>query len=302
MGLMAVAGAVSGMGQGLERGLMNFQSAVQQSGLLQERERMEDERQRIMLAAQAEQNALNRQHATESQGKKIAADRAINQENLGGRIVSEAMQQAGANTRTDKSLASEEKRAAMHEAGADRRTDKEIGSRASEGEATRENQRSIATDSNASHERIAAAANKSHEKVAAMTHDTALKDYELARKKLQDSIRDQLVEANKNNDEEKIASLTNQLDAMIGRPSEDRKIDANSISQALRSTVTDIDRLEVQLNNPMTDEPTKERLQRQIDQARAQVDAYHARLQELTGVKKNGPKTFSIIDPMKMKP
>lgn len=68
---LALAGAISGMGQGLQQGLVNMQQGFIQSGLLKERDEMENKR---ML--------LTFEHQEKLQTEKIASDRAIHADAL----------------------------------------------------------------------------------------------------------------------------------------------------------------------------------------------------------------------------
>lgn len=63
---LALAGAISGMGQGLQQGLVNMQQGFIQSGLLKERDEMENKR---ML--------LTFEHAEKLQAGKIASEQAM---------------------------------------------------------------------------------------------------------------------------------------------------------------------------------------------------------------------------------
>jgi len=68
---LALAGALSGMGQGLQQGLVNMQNGFIQSGLLKERDEMEDKRMRLTF-----------EHQEKLQTEKIASDRAIHADAL----------------------------------------------------------------------------------------------------------------------------------------------------------------------------------------------------------------------------
>lgn len=68
---LALAGALSGMGQGLQQGLVNMQQGFIQSGLLKERDEMENKRLRLTF-----------EHQEKLQTEKIASDRAIHEETL----------------------------------------------------------------------------------------------------------------------------------------------------------------------------------------------------------------------------
>lgn len=68
---LALAGAISGMGQGLQQGLANMQQGFIQSGLLKERDEMENKRMQLTF-----------EHQEKLQTEKIASDRAIHADAL----------------------------------------------------------------------------------------------------------------------------------------------------------------------------------------------------------------------------
>lgn len=68
---LALAGALSGAGQGLSQGLVNMQQGFIQSGLLKERDEMENKRMQLTF-----------EHQEKLQSEKIASDRAIHSEAL----------------------------------------------------------------------------------------------------------------------------------------------------------------------------------------------------------------------------
>lgn len=68
---LALAGALSGMGQGLQQGLVNMQNGFIQSGLLKERDEMENKRLQLTF-----------EHQEKLQTEKIASDRAIHADSL----------------------------------------------------------------------------------------------------------------------------------------------------------------------------------------------------------------------------
>lgn len=68
---LALAGAMAGAGQGINQGLVNMQQGFIQSGLLKERDEMENKRMQLTF-----------EHQEKLQSEKIASDRAIHEETL----------------------------------------------------------------------------------------------------------------------------------------------------------------------------------------------------------------------------
>lgn len=135
MGDLAFAGALSGAGQAMGQGLLNLQQGIIQSGLIDQRQQLENQRMQLMLA-----------HNEAMTDKRIAADRALQQEKLGGDIALQsmreqgetgrvgmreqaatgraAMEQEGANQRVQTTVGGELARAGIHESGQDRRLER----------------------------------------------------------------------------------------------------------------------------------------------------------------------------------
>jgi len=102
MGSLALAGAISGMGEGLGRGLFAMEQGFIQQGLMQEREKLEQARlektfaHTERMADIAENRAAGREqrqmtHAENLQQQQIEANRAMNQERIGAGLVEKGM-------------------------------------------------------------------------------------------------------------------------------------------------------------------------------------------------------------------
>jgi chromosome segregation ATPase len=107
MGALALAGMVSGMGQGLERGLQQTQSGLIQYGL------QDADRQ-----FQSEKLKLQMEHAERLQQASTAAAAGENEKNRSLQVSLADKREAGDTARTDKTLQSHEKTAEMQVTGA----------------------------------------------------------------------------------------------------------------------------------------------------------------------------------------
>lgn len=79
---LALAGAISGAGQGLGQGLANIQQGFIQSGLLKERDEMENRRMQLTFEHQEKLQAEKIASDRALQSEKLASDRTIHEETL----------------------------------------------------------------------------------------------------------------------------------------------------------------------------------------------------------------------------
>jgi hypothetical protein len=91
MGNLALAGAISGMGEGLGRGLFAMEQGFIQQGLMQEREKLEQARLDKTFAHAEGMEAMRATHAAGLQQERIKADREMNQERMGAGLVEKGM-------------------------------------------------------------------------------------------------------------------------------------------------------------------------------------------------------------------
>lgn len=83
MGKLALAGMISGMGQGLERGVLNLQSGIIQSGLQKERQDWENERLRLTFEHQAALEDLRERRAGEREQRGYEHQEAMTGQQIG---------------------------------------------------------------------------------------------------------------------------------------------------------------------------------------------------------------------------
>ncbi len=91
MGLLALAGVASGLGQGLGKGLESAQSYLVQSFLQQERDQMENDRLQLQEQFAGAREQRGYAHAEELQKQKIASEEGQLQTRMGYDIVKEGM-------------------------------------------------------------------------------------------------------------------------------------------------------------------------------------------------------------------
>lgn len=120
MGKLGLAGAISGMGQGLERGLQQMQGGFIQQGLQDADRQFQSEKLKLQMehaerlqlgsiGAAAEQNRLNREQALTLQDKSEAGATARNKESVAGHLKGTELQIGASKENTLATIASHEK-------------------------------------------------------------------------------------------------------------------------------------------------------------------------------------------------
>ncbi len=135
MGMLQLAGAVSGFGQGLQQGLQNTQAYMSQSMMQKERDEMELNRLRLTFG-----------HDRGLLGEKFAHEDAQLATREAGETNRTNIREAGANSRYDSTITSNELIADKHETGENSRTTQRINAAKDEGDAERTNRKELQTN------------------------------------------------------------------------------------------------------------------------------------------------------------
>lgn len=301
MGLLTLAGMVSGAGEGLSKAASQTMAVYSEFALREERDKMEMRRQQLLESHALAREQRGYEHAEKMQAGQQAFARGQQQEQFGQRQVEATLSRQ---QQEDQAKRERERQRNPDEIAADAAADKakfEAGANTRTAKRTEEAQSEIDhTDLLVnsptylqSQQALAAAKESPSQKIEA-----AIKTFQLEGSREEKRFQEDYVKAVQSGDKKKIDSAKRAYEAFAQKPWEADKVDAANVTAGLKEASIEVTRLQSMMKDAPPGSPEAQVLQRRLSNAEAAHDAYDVRLRQLTGTK---PKTdkgaLQIVDP-----